>query len=214
MLSSRTSKYLQVSLLLCFCCVSWKSNAVAFCALRDPVAAMQEFFPGFTSYRSYVGAVGPDVRAVLEEKLPYPMHFNEFGDHTLYVPHIDGKAMGLVHARTEKGDWGLDEIVWSLSLDLTVQDFRFQRSRSRWQSAVQTPEFKKLLQGKGFDELLRLLGNDGLTLVARIEGLPEGAEKLAATLVRSALKTIIVTDDVWSEQLSGVYAIKLSDNTQ
>ena len=195
------SKYLQASLLALLLCISPRVHAVAYCALRDPVQAIQSFYPGFSSYRSYVGEVERDLRQVLEERLPYPLHFNEFGKHTLYVAFRGDQAAGMVHARTEKGDWGLDEIIWSFNMDLTVRDFLFQRSRSGWRSELQKPVFKALLKGKDFDQLLQLLTADGSALARHHPGLPQDAERLAATVVRSALKTIVVTEYVWSEQL-------------
>lgn len=195
---------LQTCLLLLLTFVSQQVLAVAYCALRDPVGAIQTFYPGYNSYRSHVGQVGQDLRQVLKERLPYPLHFNEFGKHTLYIVYKDKEPQGLVHARTEKGDWGLDEVVWSLGLDLTVENFRFQRSRSRMKDEVQNPAFKALLAGKGFDELLRLLTPDGTALAQHHAGLPAEAEALAAIVIRSALKTIIVTQFVWRERLADI----------
>jgi hypothetical protein len=179
----------------------FKLHAVAYCALRDPMLAIQTFYPGFTSYRSYLGVVGPDLRRVLDETLPYQLHFNEFGKHTLYVAYAGEKAIGLVHARSEKGDWGLDEIVWSFNMDLTVRDFRFQRSRSRWKDNLQDEVFKQALRGKGIEGLLQFLDADGSKFSKQISGLPPEAEKLAATVVRSALNTIVVTEYVWGDRL-------------
>jgi hypothetical protein len=177
-------------------------HAVAYCALRDPVMAIQAFYPQYSSYRSLVGEVGPEVRSVLEQEIPYHVHFNEFGKHTLYLVFEGDIAAGLVHARTEKGDWGLDEIVWSLSTDLSVRDFRFQRSRSRRRQAVESPEFRALLQGKGFSELTSLLSKDGSSLSQHYSFLPNDAEPLAATVILSALKTIVVTGSTWQAELA------------
>ena len=175
--------------------------AVAYCALRDPVFAMQAFYPDFSSFRSFPGVVGPELYDELNEHLPYETHFNEFGKHTLYVAYDGDQALGIVHARTEKGDWGLDELVWSFNVDMTVQDFRFQRSRSKWKAEIESPEFKALLQGKGFHELKALLSMDGMNFVDGSARLTKGAEGLAAIAVRSALKTMIVTEYVWGQEL-------------
>jgi hypothetical protein len=181
-----------------------KADAVAYCALRDPVYAIQTFYPGFSSYRSFLGTVEPDIRDKLDAELPYQTHFNEFGKHTLYVAFDGDQAMGLVHARSEKGDWGLDELVWSFNLDLTIRDFRFQRSRSRWQSEVLAPAFKETIQGKGFTDLQALLSPDGSRLAQPHPQISPGAEKLAAEVIRSALKTIVVTEHVWGKQLDNI----------
>lgn len=209
MRSTGLPRCLQVCMLTLLISLPNKAHAVAYCALRDPVLAMQIFYPGFSSYRSHLGIVGQNLRHILDERLPYPLHFNEFGKHTLYVAYDGDQAIGLVHARTEKGDWGLDELVWSFNLDLTVRDFRFQRSRSRWKAELQKPAFKEMLRGKGFAELLQLLNSDGSMLAQHHSGLPHDAEKLAATVVRSALKTIVVTEYVWSRLIEGDQAIPM-----
>jgi hypothetical protein len=198
------TKLLQACLLSFACLVPLKAYPVAYCALRDPVFAIQTFYPGSSSFRSFLGTVGPDVRQVLTEKLPHQLHFNEFGKHTLYVAYEGEQPVGLVHARTEKGDWGLDELVWSFNMDMTVHDFRFQRSRSRWRNEVQSPAFKQSLQGKGFEELRQMLSPDGASLAQRHPALPQEAQGLAAMVVRSALKTIIVTESVWRRELESL----------
>ena len=187
-------------------CLSVEIYAVAYCALRDPVNAIQTFFPGFSSYRSILGIVGPELRGRLNEKLQYETHFNEFRKHTLYVAYRDDRAIGIVHARTEKGDWGLDELVWSLNMDLTIRDFRFQRSRSKWKTAVQSDEFKQFLRGKSIEDLTQLLSVDGTQYRNMQSTLPPGAEGMATTVVRSAMKTIVVTEYVWGQELQALQA--------
>jgi hypothetical protein len=167
---------------------------------------MQDFFPDFSSYRSILGVVGPELRVTLDEKLRYETHFNEFGKHTLYVAYRNDQAIGIVHARTEKGDWGLDELVWSFNMDLTVRDFRFQRSRSQWKTEIQSDEFKQVLKGKSFDDLTQLLSEDRSEYRNMDSSLPAGAEGLAATVIRSALKTIVVTEYVWGQELQALGA--------
>jgi hypothetical protein len=206
MFNSKHYRKFRAGLLALLVFVPIELYAVAYCALRDPVHSMQYFFPEFSNYRSIMGVVGPELRDQLDEKLPYEIHFNEFGKHMLYVA-FDGKgAMGIVHARTEKGDWGLDELIWSFNMDMTVRDFRFQRSRSRWKAAIEHPEFKALLAGKSFDELRQLLNAEGTLFNDVGSILPEGAEILAATVLRSALKTIVVTEYVWGNELEALVA--------
>ena len=206
MFNSKFSQKAYAGLLALLICLPIQLHAVAYCALRDPVHAMQLFYPGFDSYRSFLGLVGPELRSRLAESLPYDIHFNEFGKHTLYVAYRGDQAAGLVHARTEKGDWGLDELIWSFNMDMTVSDFRFQRSRSKWKEEVQSPEFKAVLHGKGFDELKRLVGPGGSLTSDASAMLPKGAEELAATVLRSALKTIVVTEYVWGSELQDLEA--------
>mgnify|MGYP003340206711 CR=1 FL=1 len=172
-------------------------EAVAYCSLRDPVSAIQEFFPNMTDYRSLLGSVEVNVRERLTSELSYDMHFNEFGKHTLYLVYSGQAPIGLVQARSEKGDWGLDEIAWALDVEMRIRDFRYQRSRSRGRDEIEQQRFKNELIGKDFQALKTMLTEDGKRLVNPPEHLSQEARVLAATVIRSALKTILVTETVW-----------------
>ncbi len=179
--------------------VSSSSAAVAYCALRDPVSAIQHFYPGYTSYKALDGRVDSSVRAVLNAQLP-GVHFSEFGTHTLYVVFKDFEVIGYVHARTEKGDWGLDELIWALSPELRVNEMRYQRSRSAGRVLVDSPEFLDWLSGRDLAQMVELLTPEGTSLRERPAFIPEEYEATAVIVVRSAVKTLVITDHVWPVQ--------------
>lgn len=174
----------------------------AYCALRDPTRRIYESYPDATSFRSLVRTVDEQVRQQVSQELPFTIHFNELGRHTLYLPVQDGRPIGLVHARSEAGKWGLSEIVWSLTPGLQVEDFSFQRCRSRKRTAVETESFKRQLRGKSFSELKRMLTADGTALRPDQLNIQDESAELAATVVRSALKTIAVTRLTWARDLT------------
>lgn len=178
---------------------SSSSAAVAYCALRDPVSAIQHFYPAYTSYKALDGRVDSSVRAVLDAQLP-GVHFSEFGTHTLYVVFKDFEVIGYVHARTEKGDWGLDELIWALSPELRVNEMRYQRSRSAGRVLVDSPEFLDWLSGRDLGQMVALLTPEGTSLRERPAFIPEEYEATAVTVVRSAVKTLVITDHVWPVQ--------------
>ena len=178
---------------------SSSSAAVAYCALRDPVSAIQHFYPGYTSYKALDGRVDSSVRAVLNAQLP-GVHFSEFGTHTLYVVFKDFEVIGYVHARTEKGDWGLDELIWALSPELRVNEMRYQRSRSAGRVLADSPEFLDWLSGRDLAQMVALLTPEGTSLRERPAFIPEEYESTAVTVVRSAVKTLVITDHVWPVQ--------------
>ena len=182
------------------CLISQQSLAVAYCALRDPTDAIHHFYPELVKYEALDGTVDEKVRDHLTSKLAN-LHFNEFGTHTLYAVYDLSGTTGFVHARTEKGDYGLDELVWSLTPDLRIQDFRYQRTRSRHFKEIESAEFIAWLGGKNENELSQLLTSEGDALVARPDFLPEDTEMLAVTTIRSAIKTILVTRFVWGDTI-------------
>ena len=139
------------------------------------------------------------MRAVLDAQLP-GVHFSEFGTHTLYVVFKDFEVIGYVHARTEKGDWGLDELIWALSPELRVNEMRYQRSRSAGRVLVDSPEFLDWLSGRDLGQMVALLTPEGTSLRERPAFIPEEYEATAVTVVRSAVKTLVITDHVWPVQ--------------
>jgi len=116
-----------------------------------------------------------------------------------------GKGYGvpetLIHVRSEKGRWGLVEIAWIFDIDLKVKGFVFQRCRDRNREVAESEAVQAQFAGKGFAELRSLLTEDGSRLRPGALDLASGAGDLAETLVRSALKTIAVTEIVWPEEL-------------
>lgn len=183
-------------------------DAQAYCSLRDPNRSILELYPETETFRSLVGTVDEDVREAVGEQLPFTLHFNELGRHTLYAT-VDERfhPVGLVHARSEPGRWGLVEVVWSLGLDLRVRDFRFQRCREKEKDYVESEAFRSLLAGRAVEDLLVLLTEDGSAL--RPDALPQVPEKardLAAVVVRCALKTQVVTAIAWADELPDLRA--------
>lgn len=175
-------------------------QAQAYCALRDPVRQIGELYPGH-SYVSHVGVVTTAARKEVSNRLPFTLHFNELGSHTLYAVGKGETKVGYVHVRPEITRWGIMEITWSLDADLRVQDFAFQRCRNRRRAILENEDFKKQIRGKSFDELLSLINQDGTSLTDDGIAVNSLDEEFAASVIRCALKTIVLTDIVWEKQV-------------
>ena len=180
--------------------ISQSVQAQAYCALRDPVRQIGELFPGH-AYVSHVGVVTTEVRKEVGARLPFTLHFNELGSHTLYTVAKDNTKVGYVHVRPEITRWGIMEITWSLDADLRVRDFAFQRCRNRRRAILESDDFKQQLRGKSFDELLKLLNGNGSNLRANGLNIDSQDTEFAAAIVRCALKTIAVTGIVWDDEV-------------
>ena len=141
-------KLITTSLIIAFgILLSSPAYAVAYCSLRDPTDALHHFYPELKTYKALDGVVDESTRVYLAEHLPN-LHFDEFGTHTLYAVYDAERAIGFVHSRTEKGDYGLDELVWSLTPQLQINDFRYQRTRSKYSDIIEGPEFNLWIGGK------------------------------------------------------------------
>ncbi|MBT6724013.1 MAG: hypothetical protein HOB20_12365 [Planctomycetaceae bacterium] len=175
-------------------------RAQAYCALRDPVRQIGTMYPNH-NYASHVGVVTTDVRKKVSASLPFTLHFNELGSHTLYDVFDGDVRRGYIHVRPEITRWGIMEMTWSLDTDLRVRDFAFQRCRNRRRTVLESDDFKKQLQGKSFEQLLALLNHDGTTLKEDSLQINALDAEFATAVIRCALKTIAVTQIVWEDKI-------------
>jgi hypothetical protein len=194
-------RYLFALLLTMVGVQSLDARAQAYCALRDPTEQIYSLYPDATTFRSYVGRVDGKVRDEVSQALPFSLHSREIGEHTLYVALRKQERLGLVHVRSEPSDWGIIEIAWSINPDLTINNFMFQRCRGSGCTSVDSERFRALLRGRRAQDLQLMVGTDGSA--KQVGGRFESAadERLAATVVRSALKTLAVTKLVWGREL-------------
>jgi len=160
----------------------------AYCALRDPVRVLYEAYPDADGHRSIIRTVTVEDRTAIAEILPFTIHFDELGRHTLYVTVQEGLPLGVLHVRSERGRYGLTEIAWSLNLDGQITDVAFQRCRDAKLRAALDDQLRAKLIGADVPMLLRLLDEEGWSDEARL-------------LLRSAAKTAAVTFIVWEDDL-------------
>lgn len=188
---------------------AWMSPAygVAYCALRDPVKNIYTLFPQATSYQSIVHDIDSSTQQQVKDKVNFSIHKDELSQHTLYIAMNEEKPLGLVHSRSEVGLWGLIEIVWAFDFDLKVVDFKFQRCRERACRLIDNPEFRHLLKEKSATELTLMLDQDAIPYPANIASNAD-AKTLAKTIFRSAIKTALVTNISWHQEIQNFVNIK------
>lgn len=153
--------------LLGFLSLVQQVDARAFCALRDPISSIRLLFPESSKHHSIVRAINSDVRDKISERLPFTLHFNELGKHTLYVVDDEKQTVGFVHVRSELTQWGLVEIAWGLNPDLTVRSVHFQRCRIPDCEGKHLVDVLDLTIGKSYGELLKYISEDGQSLIPR-----------------------------------------------
>lgn len=180
--------------------------AKPYCALRDPTTEVYKLFPTATTYKSIVHTVDKATRKQILGVLPFTIHAKEIGEHTVYITFAESSPLGVVHVRSELGSWGLLEIAWAIGLDGKVIDFIFQRCREDGCEEVGGQGFRQQLVGMGVDDLRTLMNEDGSELVeGKLDISPEAME-LGASVIRSAMKTLVVTDIVWGEDIDALSA--------
>lgn len=180
----------------------------AFCALRDPVETISQLFPNSTSHRSVIRVVGEEQRQAISTLLPpNTLHFSELGQHTLYVVFENRTPLGFLHVRSEESEWGLVEVAWALSTDLKVIDFHLQRCRCSNKRTIEAPEFRNQLIGRNYLQMKELLSADGLGLNDKNISVSKRAKPLAAVVLRCALKTMLVTELAWAEEIEEYAAL-------
>ena len=181
-------------------------DARAFCALRDPVSTIKLLFPESTHHRSVVKAINSEVRDRISSILPFTLHFNELGKHTLYVVENNANSVGYVHVRSELTKWGLVEIAWGLKPDLTIRSVHFQRCRIPDCDGVHLENVLELTVGKSYGELIKLIEDDGKTLVPEVlEKISDpSAASFSLDAIKSAIKTMVVTSITWEEEVANI----------
>ena len=125
----------------------------ANCALRSPDRQIYEMFPEATSYRTVEANVDAAVKPVIEKALMSEISFSDLGKHVVYLILEDSIPVGFVHARSEIGKYGSVELVWAMDLDLTIRDFRVQRSREKQTKVIKSADFRDHMVGKKLSEL-------------------------------------------------------------
>ena len=193
---------LSIAMTLALSSFTVELNATAFCALRDPIGSIHNLYPEPVTLTSIVKEIGPNEKELLSESLPFTIHRKEFGDHTVYLAKNKETLHGIIHVRSEQSQWGLVEIAWLVDTDMkTMQDYHFQRCRDPMIDTVTAKKFISKIQGKTVPELLKMLTTDGRSIASDDLSVDEEAKPLAAALIRSAIKTLIVTENVYGDEV-------------
>lgn len=180
----------------------WPSVDAAYCSLRDPVNAIRTLYPEADKNRSIVRTIGRDTRKRIRERLPFTLHFNELGRHTLYVAQRQDLPLGFVHARSELSEWGLVEIAWAINANLEIAGFYFQRCRSADCNEALREKLSLDLLGKSTREILMMLTPNGEALVPAMVAQYPKNNGLVLSIIRSALKTIVATEYGWADDIT------------
>ena len=180
----------------------WPSAQGAFCSLRNPVAVIQSLYPEADHHRSLVKTIDRDIRDSISKRLPFTLHFNELGRHTLYVAQRQDTPLGLVHARSEVTEWGLVEVAWAISTNLKIEGFYFQRCRSSACTEDLRQQLSDELSGKSLDQILLLLTPDGKALTAELATKFQQNQSIVLSTIRSGLKTLAATEYGWYDDIA------------
>lgn len=155
-------------------------------------------WPEADGYRRITRDVAQRHRQQVEAALPFRLHFDEIGRHTLVVAFRGRRPVGLIYRRTEEADWGLMEIAWHLTLDLRIGGLQVLRGRNRFIGGLPRSRFGSRLQGRDFDGLVKLLqAHEGTPQDDRDRDLVS----LERTVLHSAAKSLAVIRAVWADDV-------------
>lgn len=173
----------------------------ANCALRNPDRQIYEIFPDATSYRTMEAVIDTDLKRHIEEKLGSDLSISDVGKHTAYLVLKDKVPIGIVHARTEAGPRGSIELVWAMDLDMSIRDFRVQRSHDKHADVIKSDGFRQKLVGLDLPGIHNLLtiGNDDIDLAAL--QIPARARSIAHTVILCGVKTRIITELAFQDSI-------------
>ncbi|MDX2370254.1 MAG: hypothetical protein QNK36_17915 [Colwellia sp.] len=173
----------------------------AFCSLRDPISAIQMLYEEGYEFRSLVTTITEQDRISVKQDLPFTIHQSEVGKHTLYILYKNNVHEGFLQARSEWAKWGLVEIAWAINVDRSIKGFQYQRCRSPQCNESVVQYINNVIQNKNASQLKVFLSENGETLSA--EGKEQFKQATALTLLtlRSALKTLAITDISWKKDI-------------
>lgn len=170
-------------------------------ALDDPQRSVFAAFPEADAYQVIVRAVDDQARKRIEACLPFRVHFDELGAHSLYVALRGRRPIGMVYAQHEESAFGLAAVEWAITLDMRVSSFRFQRVRSKHRRALERSEFVRTLKERTRVQLAARLNKDG-RLAKAAKGVDDDAQELASAVVRSGVKSLAVLEVVWGSEIA------------
>jgi hypothetical protein len=163
-------------------------------------------YPEADGYSRIERDVGPSHRRVIEHRLPFKVHFNELGQHSLMVAFRSRRPVGLLYQRTEESDWGLVAIAWHVTLDLRIAGFEVLRGLGRDAKEVPESTFADQLAGATYDQVVARLA----VLEEAVRRAPVSPRQaFTRTVLRSAAKTLAVTTAVWDREV-----LKLRDQAE
>ena len=158
-----------------------------------------EAFPAADSYRVITRDIGAVDRVAIQKRLPFRLHYDSLGVHTLYVATRKRRPIGLLYVQYERTDSGLATVQWRVGLDQRIIGLQFQRARSPFRKHLEGSTFVKSLLGADVRTVGELLDRDGsLRDPSRV---PAQARSLAAAIARSASKCLTVLDVVWPREI-------------
>lgn len=205
-------RWILTALLLCLTAGELAAQrSEAFCALRDPDREIRLLSPDYERHISLVRTITRDSRAKILDEVPFPIHFDELGQHTLYVVLSNKReVLGYVHVRSESFSWGLVRIAWMMDTDLNITSYRFQRCRSPQRAELESAATSEQIIGKSPKELSALLSPEGDELREGAVRVSDEAMELMHVMIRSAIKTRAVTEIVWEREVGSVKATALA----
>jgi len=180
----------------------------AFCSLRDPISAIQSLYGDSYHFRSVVTTVTEEDRITVKKHLPFTIHQSEVNKHTLYLLYQNNTHAGFLQARSEWAKWGLVEIAWAINTDKSIKGFYYQRCRSPQCNDITTQRINKVVHGKTFSQLKALLSKSGETLSEEGKKAFPQTESLALLTLRSALKTLAITDISWKKNMEALSQVE------
>lgn len=177
-------------------------------SLVDPQRSVFAAFPAADGYRVIVRDVNDAARKRIEAALPFRVHFDELGAHSLYVALRGRRPIGMIYAQHEESAYGLAAVEWAVTFDLRVSSFRFQRVRSKHRNALENSEFVRMLKSSARAQLAVMLDKNG-QLTKPAKGVDKDAQELAAAVVRSGVKSLAVLETVWGPEIAKLHDLSI-----
>jgi hypothetical protein len=120
---------------------------VYLCVWRNPERTMTRIFPDAKDYKTVTLDISAEDRDIIETELGYPLLPGQEKRFLYYdMLGTDGTRIGTIIAASQKGEYGIVELVFGLDTALIIKDVYVQRARER-DRTFKKREFLDLFKG-------------------------------------------------------------------
>lgn len=191
---------------ICFFASVWllasslPAQAQAFCSIRQPYAVIQSLFLDIDKpvYRSFMRDFSKESAEKLRQQHQLEFDIRELGTHDIYAVFDQKTFRGVAHSHTEQADYGLAEVILATDENLKLKDFSFQRYRKQFESE----SIRSVFRGKTSVELSAMLQPEAMDRFLATYGLEPRAEPLLRAILVSSIKTLVLIESEWGEDLA------------
>lgn len=167
-----------------------------------PTSQVVTLLPGSTQHYSVPGEIGPVTRDAIRARTGITLKAHQLGPAELVVADVADRPVGVIHVRHEAGPRSAVKITWALDPFGRIVDYAIDAPGDSTAASLTAPTIRRLIAGRDVAWLRAQLSPDGRVRPGSELRVADAAKPLLATVLRSAMTTIVLVDATWPETLA------------